>query len=115
MTNPEKWSIGGNKHIRRTLIVAASTLAWISGVALIISTRGMDDRLPLPGMRYVMVFSHFVPWLIFLGFSAKLRKEDAKNQGATHSAWESLTIMLILAYVVLLDVELTLTMALKFR
>lgn len=115
MKNPEKWSIGGNKHLRGALIVLASALAWISGAALTISTRGIDNRLPLPGMRYVMIFSHFVPWLMFFGFSAKLRKEDAKNQGVTHFAWESLTIMLILAYIVLLDVELTLTMALKIR
>lgn len=111
--NPKKWSIGSNKHIRGALLISASALAWVSGAALFISTRGIDDRLPLPGMRYVMVFSHFVPWLIALGFVGKLRKQDAAHQGATHSAWECLTITLVLAYIVLLDVELTLTMALR--
>lgn len=111
--NPEKWSIGRNKHIRGALLILASALAWVSGTALFISTRGINERLALPGMRYMMVFSHFVPWLIGLAFVGKLRKQDAANQSATHSAWECLTITLVLTYIVLLDVELTLTMALR--
>ena len=111
--NPHTLSIGGSNKVRVALLILASALAWISGAALFVSSRGLDRMLPLPGMRYVMIFAHFAPWLAALAFFWRLRRQGTASQDRSYAAWETLIVMLVLAYIALLDVELTLVMALR--
>lgn len=107
---------GSNSGVRGILLVLCSILVWVEGAALFVSTRSIGPLLPIPGMKYLMLFAHFLPWLIALFFLARIRKADRSNAAERYSGHLTHTVLvvtLLLTYIALLNVELPLTMALR--
>lgn len=104
------------RDFRIPLLVMSSLLAWIEGAALFLSSRSIGNLLPIPGMRFTMLFSHFLPWLISVYLALPKRERgsvDVLAKDDFDRRPDMPAIILLLTYIALLNVELPLTMALR--